>query len=337
MKMNMGKHNLITDIPGLRVGQAHDSRLKSGVSVLTADHPFTAGVSIMGGAPGTRDTALLEPDKLVTDIDAIVLAGGSAFGLDAASGVMAGLRADGRGFALGDMTVPITPAAILFDLLNNGDKDWDENPYPALGRTAYDTASSGRFDLGTAGAGYGAIAGDIKGGLGSASMVLPSGITVAALVAVNSVGSPVTPSGGHFWAAPCEVHQEFGGLGLPMDFDPLAPPIMPKLAAVPDKVNPSGNTTIAIVATDAPLDKAGCQRMATAAHDGIARAIVPAHTPYDGDLVFGVSTGGWTMTDSTPDLVMIGHAAGICLARAIARGVYEASPDDNDLMPVFKA
>ena len=335
--MKTGAKNLITDVAGLKVGNAQDTHLKSGVTVVTADQPFTAGVSIMGGAPGTRDIALLDPDKMVQGVDALVLSGGSAFGLDTASGVMAGLRDDGRGFTVGEMNVPIVPSAILFDLLNGGDKNWGDNPYPALGRHAYDQRSSD-FTLGSVGAGTGAIAGDVKGGLGSASLILENGITVAALVAVNAVGSPLTPShdtaARHFWAAPWEVDHEFGGLGLGAEFNPLHPPSLPKLEKRPDQAQGT-NTTIAIVATDAPLDKAGCQRMATAAHDGMARALVPAHTPYDGDLIFGLSTHGRETSNHPLDPVMIGHAASICLTRAIARGVYEAAADDRDPFPAF--
>jgi D-aminopeptidase len=328
-KMKTGAKNLITDVPGLRVGNADDHHLKSGVTILTADQPFMAGISIMGGAPGTREIALLDPDKGVNQIDAIVLSGGSAFGLDAAGGVMAGLRAAGRGFAVDSARVPIVPAAILFDLLNNGDKNWDENPYPALGRTAYDNASN-NFAIGTAGAGVGAIAGDVKGGLGSASVILESGVTVAALVAVNALGSPLIEGKHHFWAAPWEIKDEFGGLGLPQDFNPLKTPRIPKLAQ-----GSGGNTTIAIVATDAPLDKAGCQRLATVAHDGMGRALVPAHTPFDGDLVFGISTRSWQDEVTAVDIAMIGHAASICLTRAIARGVYEADHAEDDPYPAF--
>jgi D-aminopeptidase len=327
--MKKGTKNLITDVTGLKVGNADDHRLKSGVTVLTADQPFTAGVSIMGGAPGTRDIALLDPDKWVREVDAIVLSGGSAFGLDAAGGVMSGLHSTGRGFAVGSAHVPIVPAAILFDLLNNGDKNWDENPYPALGRNAYDTASDD-FSIGTAGAGIGAIAGDVKGGLGSASIILEDGITVAALVAVNAAGSPLIEGKRHFWAAPWEIDDEFGGHGLPQDFNPLTTPHLSKF-----EYRNGENTTIAIVATDASLDKAGCQRMATAAHDGMGRALVPAHTPVDGDLVFGVSTHAWQGETTVMDIVMIGHAASICLARAIARGVYEAKHVENDPFPAF--
>jgi len=327
--MQRGESNLITDIPGLKVGNAEDHQLKSGVTVVTADEPFTAAVHIMGGAPGMRDTALLEPDKLVEDIDAIVLSGGSAFGLDAASGVMDSLREHGRGYRLGDQCIPIVPTAILFDLHNGGDKNWARNPYPELGRMACECASHD-FALGTAGAGTGAIAGDIKGGLGSASVRLENGFRVAALVAVNAVGSPLVPGQRKFWAAPFEIEDEFGGLGLPQAIDPLLEPALPKLGD-----RPGGNTTIAIVATDAGLSKAGCLRLATAAQDGMARALVPAHTPFDGDCVFGLATGS-AGPASAKDQLMLGHAASLCLARAIARGVYAARPAAGDPFPSFR-
>lgn len=329
--MHKGPTNLITDVAGLTVGQAEDPGLKSGVTTVVGDRPFVAGVSVMGGAPGTRETDLLAPDKWVKEVDALVLSGGSAFGLDAAGGVMAGLREDGRGFEVGPAKVPLAPAAIIFDLLNGGDKDWVDNPYPALGKSAY--ANRGKdLQLGSHGAGTGAIAGDIKGGVGSASLVLDSGITVGALVVVNALGSPCAEGGGHFWAAPWEVEGEFGGLGLPEAFRPLTSPHLPKL-----NIANGGNTTIAIVATDAPLHKSGCLRMATAAQDGMGRALVPAHTPFDGDLVFGVSTGCWQGSSTREDPIMIGHAASICLARAIARGVYEATPAPHDPMPCFQS
>jgi len=176
--MKTGPRNLITDVEGLLVGNAEDDLLRSGVTVLTADRPFTAAVHVMGGAPGTRETDLLAPDRLIGAVDALVLSGGSAFGLDAASGVAAGLRAKGRGFAVGDQRVPIVPGAILFDLLNGGRKDWQDNPYPALGRMALDRAEAA-FALGTAGAGRGALCRGLKGGLGrhpaSWTMALPWG------------------------------------------------------------------------------------------------------------------------------------------------------------------
>ncbi len=327
-----GPRNLITDIPGLKVGNAQDEGLKSGTTVLTADQPFTASVHVMGGAPGTRETDLLAPDKSVDRIDAIVLSGGSAFGLDACSGVSDALRAEGRGFHVGNAIVPIVPGAILFDLLNGGDKNWAENPYRALGWAAYQAASQ-QFELGTAGAGTGAMAAMQKGGLGSASLVLEDGTTVAALVAANPLGSVTTPGDRHFWAAPFEIGDEFGGLG-PDPASGLGRNVVSRKAQTMQSVpQDKANTTIAIVATDAALSKPQCQRMAVAAHDGIARAIVPAHSPGDGDLVFGVSTG--TRSVDTGAITMIGHAASLCLARAIARAIYLASPSMGDLLPCW--
>lgn len=323
--MTPGALNLITDVAGLRVGNAEDARLKSGVTVLTADAPLAAAVHVMGGAPGTRETDLLAPDKLVAGVDALVLSGGSAFGLDACSGVMAGLHAAGRGFAVGTARVPIVPGAIVFDLLNGGEKEWKVNPYPALGRAAL-AAAGDRFAIGTAGAGTGAMTAQWKGGLGSASAVLDGGATVGALVVVNALGSVTAPGGG-FWAAPWEMGEEFGGRGLA---GPWAPGAEPQAAKRQGEA-----TTIAIVATDLALDKAGLARLATAAHDGLARAIVPAHTPFDGDLVFAVSTAGRPASDA--DRWLIGHAAACCLARAVARGVFAARPAPGDLQPCVTA
>ncbi|MEP1585749.1 MAG: P1 family peptidase [Tateyamaria sp.] len=325
-----GPQNAITDIAGLKVGHAQDDVLKSGVSVLVADHPFTASVAVQGGAPGTRETDLLAPDKSVAQVDALVLSGGSAYGLDACSGVVAGLRADGRGYRVGRAIIPLVPGAILFDLLSGGDKDWAENPYPALGRTAYD-AATGTTSIGTIGAGTGAMTAMMKGGLGTASLVLDSGITVAALVAANPMGSVTTPGERHFWAAPFEIDGEFGGLGPDTTMGLGRNLESRKLSAMQERAN----TTIAIVATDAALDKAQCQRVAIATHDGIARACVPAHSPGDGDLVFSVSTGSIPLA-APSDLGVIGHAAALCLSRAIARGVYAATAAPNDLLPTWR-
>jgi D-aminopeptidase len=323
-----GPRNLITDVAGLLVGQSEDAALRSGVTVLTAEAPFVAGVHVMGGAPGTRETDLLAPDRLVGRVDALVLSGGSAFGLDAAGGVAAGLRAAGRGFAVpGGQRVPIVPAAILFDLANGGDKDWTDSPYPALGRAALAAAASD-FALGSAGAGYGATTRRLKGGIGSASAVLDCGITVGALVAVNSLGSVTVGDGPQFWAAPWEMAAEFGGLGLPARFDPGFEPRPGKRLGEA--------TTIAIVATDALLDKPAAQRLAIAAHDGMARAIVPSHTPQDGDLVFAAATGARPLADPQADTHALGHAAAACLARAIARAVYLARPMPDDLQPAWR-
>ncbi|MEX0350940.1 MAG: P1 family peptidase [Paracoccaceae bacterium] len=332
--MQAGPLNLITDIAGLHVGNAQDDALKSGVTVLTSDTPFTASVHVMGGAPGTRETDLLAADKTVSQVDALVLSGGSAFGLDACSGVTEALRDSGRGFRVGEAVVPIVPGAILFDLLNGGEKGWQRNPYAALGRTAFESAGS-EFDLGSAGAGTGALSANLKSGLGSASLVLPSGATVAALVAANPLGSVTTPGDRHFWAAPFELNDEFAGLGpderagLGLDLSSR------KSELTPPKGAERANTTIAIVATDAALSKAQCQRLAIAAHDGIARAVVPAHSPGDGDLVFSVSTGARVLQNSDTELGLIGHFAALCLSRAIARATYLARRADGDLLPCW--
>lgn len=320
--MTTGGSNLITDVPGLSVGQASDATLKSGVTVVVGDAPMTAGVHVMGGAPGTRETDLLRPDATVSAVDALVLSGGSAFGLSAADGVVEGLRADGRGFDAAGHRVPIVPAAILFDLASGGDKGWTENPYPALGKAAYASRSQ-TFDLGTAGAGTGAMIADLKGGLGSASSVLPSGITIGALVAVNALGQVTVADTPNFWAAPFEEGAEFGGRG-----------VGGKAGPAKTKHGGGGNTTIAIVATDAKLTKAQATRMAIAAHDGLARAIVPAHTPMDGDLVFAASTGQQAPSDM--ELLTLGHVAATTLARAIARAVYHASAAPGDVRPTWQ-
>jgi len=326
--MRPGPLNLITDIRGLRVGHAHDARLRSGCTVLTADRPFTAAVHVMGGAPGTRETDLLSPERLVQQVDALVLSGGSAFGLDACSGVADGLRALGRGFAVGDQRVPIVPGAILFDLLNGGDKTWTRNPYHALGRAALGAVTETPA-LGTAGAGFGALTGRLKGGLGSASAVLSGGHTVGALVAVNALGSATVGNGPHFWAAPWEMAAEFGSLGPAPTYSPGDEPLPQKRMGEA--------TTIAIVATDAALTQAECLRLATAAQDGMARALVPSHTLLDGDLVFAASTGARPLADPIADPFALGHAAAACLARAIARAVYLATPMPDDRQPAWQA
>lgn len=308
--------NLITDIAGLRVGNAQNETLKSGCTVVVGDAPFTCGVSVLGGAPGTRETDLLAPDRTVQQVDALVLSGGSAFGLDAASGVTNALRKQGRGFVAAGQNVPIVPAAILFDLANGGAKDWNENPYDTLGKQALGAASQ-QFEIGSVGAGTGCTTATLKGGLGSASTQI--GVhNIGALVAVNALGSATI--GAHFWAAPFEKNAEFGGLGPAPSFPETHPT---KLDAL--------NTTLAIIATDAPLTQAQCTRLASAAHAGLARAIVPSHTPFDGDLIFALSTTQG-QTDDTTLMQLCNHAA-MTLSRAVARGVYHASPAPNDTYP----
>jgi D-aminopeptidase len=313
----MARRNLITDVAGILVGQADDPRLASGVSVIIFEEPAVVAVDVRGGAPATRETDLLEPHRTAERIDAVVLSGGSAFGLDAGAGAQAFLRERGRGYAIGDVRVPLVCGASLFDLLNGGDKNWGRfAPYRDLGYSA--AAHAGKsFALGTAGAGFGATTINLKGGVGSASAVTRDGHTVGALVAVNACGSANVGAGPHFWAAPFEVDGEFGGLGFPRTVPPAA------LTPVA-KGRPGENTSIAIVATDADLSKAQTKELAVIAQDGLARAIYPAHTMLDGDTVFAAATGRRPLTDPINEITELGAIAANALARAVARGVFEA-------------
>ncbi len=309
--------NLITDVPGLRVGQAADARLASGTTAILFDQPAAAAVDVRGGAPASHETPLLDAHRTVAAIDAVVLSGGSVFGLDACSGVQAWLREQGRGFAIGDIRVPIVCGAALFDLINGGDKDWGRYaPYRELGHAAA-AAAGPDFGLGSAGAGMGATVVNLKGGLGSASAKTRDGHTVGAIVAVNACGSVTVGDGSRFWAAPFEQDAEFGGLGFPAH--------VPADALVPRAKGRTGeNTTIALVATDAKLDKAQAHQVAVMAQDGLARAIYPVHTVLDGDTVFAASTGLRPLQDAVMEVSEIGAIAANVLARAVARGVYEA-------------
>ncbi|WP_081158660.1 P1 family peptidase [Ensifer aridi] len=332
--MRKGQNNLITDVAGVLVGNAEDHRLKSGVTAVLCDPPATAAVQVLGGAPGTRETDLLAPHNTVQAVDAVVLSGGSAFGLDSASGVQAALREMGRGFAVGPHRVPIVPAAILFDLANGGEKNWGRfSPYRDLGYEAA-RAAAPTFATGTAGAGTGALTATFKGGLGSASTILANGITIGALVAVNAVGSATVSDTRHFWAAPFELDGEFGGLGQPSPW--------PQDAGIPrfkfrERQAAGTNTTIAVIATDAVLTKAEAKRLAIAAHDGFSRALWPSHTPLDGDLVFALSTGASGKTLLLQDFIDLSAAAAATMARAIARGVYDARDTGDDLIPAWSA
>ena len=328
---NPGPRNLLTDVAGLRVGNASDEKLKSGVTVVVCDAPTIASVQVLGGAPGTRDTDLLEPHNTVETVHSIVLSGGSAYGLDAASGVQAALREKGIGFNVAGHIVPIVPTAILFDLANGGDKDWGRfPPYRDLGYEAVQNAVCD-FAIGTVGAGTGATTATVKGGLGSASTVLESGVTVAALVAVNAVGSATIGCSRHFWAAPFEIDSEFGGLGFPHPLPEGATDILIKTR------QPAANTTIAVIATDAILTKAAAKRLAISAHDGFARAIWPSHTPMDGDLIFGLATGASGLALSGNDVIDLYAAAAATMSRAIARGVHAAKPAAGDLLPAWSS
>lgn len=312
---------LLTDIPGVRVGAAGDPGLGSGVSVVVFEEPAVAGVAVLGGAPGGRELELLAPEMTVERIDALVLAGGSAFGLDAAGGVQEALAAANRGFRVGSRRIPIVPAAILFDLAHL--PEGMTPPYRAWGREAAEAARPGPFALGSAGAGIGATTALVKGGLGSAAALTGGGIRVAALVAVNALGSPLIGEGPHFWAAPFEVGDEFGGLGWPHPFFPRPLPPAPLKGTGPA-------TTIGVVVTDAALSKAEARRLALMAHDGLARALLPAHAPLDGDTLFAAATGARALPPAGPErslaLTRLGETAARVVARAIARGVFAATP-----------
>ncbi|MDJ0919639.1 MAG: P1 family peptidase [Henriciella sp.] len=327
-----GKANLITDVSGLRVGCADDATALTGTTVVLADTPAVAAVAVAGGGPGTRETDLLAAGTLVEAVDAVVLSGGSAYGLAAADGVAAALGAAGRGFGLVEdpnvPKTPIVPAAILYDLNNGGDKAWgDRPPYEALGREALRRAD-GTFDLGSSGAGLGARAGKARGGLGSASIVTDDGLTVGALAAVNSFGSVYMPGTDVFWAWPYEIDGEFGRARPPADYRADAE----DWGAAKANPAPGQNTTIACIATDVSLSASQAQRVAQMALSGFSRAIRPVFAPFDGDAVFVLSTGKQPLPDPVAfSLARLGELAASTLARAIARGVWEAARQDSGL------
>ncbi len=327
--MTMPSRNCLADVAGLRIGQAGDARIGSGVTVVIFDEPCVASVAVGGGAPGLRDAALLEPGMSVERVDALVLSGGSAFGLDAPGGVQAVLRRQGRGFAVGEARVPIVPGAILFDLGNGGDKAWGCEPvYWHLGRAAAEAAVAGQaVVLGSVGAGLGATTATAKGGLGSASAATLGGFIVGALVAVNALGSATVGDTPHFWAAPFERRWtsggEFGGLGWPSRWPDDALDLRVKGSQPPG--NTPLNTTVAVVATDARLSRVEAKRVAVMAQDGLARALRPCHAAMDGDTVFAAATARVARQPEVGDVLAIGSLAADCLARAIARAVYEAT------------
>lgn len=324
-----GPRNLITDVPGITVGNATDEKVQTGVTVLRCAHPYIAAVDVRGGAPGARETDVLDCENLVGRADAIVLTGGSVFGLAAADGAASALSVDGVGLKLSDKgpAIPIVPAAVLHDLGNDGDKNWGETPpYRALGMEATRNASA-EFELGSQGAGRGAMAGVEKGGLGSASLTLEGGVMAGALVAANPVGSVYMADGETFYAWAYEIAGEFGGKAPPSLHE--LPEPFPNFSRLHARAKAGANTTIAIVATNAGLTNAEAKRVAMMAHDGIARAVRPAHTAFDGDIVFAVATAEKELPFDPPPLrhglvARIGAAASDCLTRAIARAVYEA-------------
>jgi L-aminopeptidase/D-esterase-like protein len=329
--------NLLTDIAGVRVGHADDARLASGVTAVLFDKPAVAAIDVRGGGPGTREGALLDLANSVERIDAVAMAGGSAFGLEAGGGVQAWLAEQGRGFAVRGAIIPIVPGAIIFDLLNGGDKGWGRfAPYRDLGYTAAAAAARNtakNFALGSVGAGLGATTANFKGGLGSASAATPSGVQVAALAVVNAVGTVTVGDGPWFWAAPFELDGEYGDRGLPPSFDPDMLKMRTKGAAA---ATPVENTTLVVVVTDAVLTRPQAKRLAMIAQTGFARAIYPVHAPLDGDIVFAAATGEKPI-DPLFGLTELGMVAANVVARAIARGVYEATAlPFPDALPAWK-
>ena len=322
-----GPKNLITDIAGLSVGHATDERVRSGVTAVVCGAGWPAGVDVRGGGPGGRETDALSPENLIGRAHAVVLAGGSVFGLAAADGVAAALSARGVGLQLrpGSPHIPIVPAAVLHDLGNGGDKHWGlAPPYRDLGLHALDAAAAD-FALGSVGAGRGAMAGLIKGGIGSASLDLGEGLIVGALVALNSVGSALMPDGKTFWAWAFEIDREFGGSGPPLSMDLSDPaPDESRLLAL-GRLQAGANTTLGVVACNADLTTVECKRVAMMAQDGIARAVRPAHTPFDGDTIFALASGAVGVDPKyqrAAHIGRIGSAAADCLTRAIGRAVY---------------
>ncbi|MEI2735205.1 MAG: P1 family peptidase [Rhodoblastus sp.] len=314
--MRAGPRNLITDVAGLTVGHAQDARIATGVTVALFEPEAVASVAITGGAPAGRDQECLAPEAFIETIDAVVLSGGSSFGLDAATGAQAWLREQGRGVLFGNTVVPKAPGAICFDLMNGGDKNWGK--FPPYRELAYDAcvAAGADFALGTAGGGYGATTVDLKGGLGSASVVTSAGHTVGALVIVNAIGSAVVGGGPHFWAAPWEIGDEFGGLGSQKH---------PSTALAWKGRPATPATTIGLVATDAKLTKAQAKRMAIAASGGLSKGLRLAHAIWDGDTVFAAATGQRAFGDPAAEFIELCALASDCLARAIARGVHAAT------------
>jgi L-aminopeptidase/D-esterase-like protein len=313
--------NLLTDIAGVSVGHASDTALASGVTAIIFDKPAVASIDVRGGGPGTREDALLDPVSTVDAIDAITLAGGSAFGLEAGGGVQARLAEQGRGFRIRDAVIPIVTGAICFDLLNGGNKAWGRfSPYRDLGYAAA-AAAGADFALGSVGAGLGATTANFKGGLGSASSATAAGVNVAALAVVNAVGTVTVGDGPWFWAAPYEIGGEYGGRGMPPSF--TSDMLKMRIKGGPE-ASAAESTTLVVVVTDALLTKTQAKRLAMIAQTGMARAIYPVHAPLDGDVVFAAATGA-NPIEPLFGLTELGMVAANVVARAIARGVYSAT------------
>ncbi len=331
----INKNNQITDVVGIRVGNAQNKAVQTGVTLIVPDKPALCAVDVRGGGPGTRETDAISSEGSVKSADAIVLSGGSVYGLDAASELTKILGANRIGYEVAPAPVPVSPiipAAILFDNANGGDKAWGEDPpYARLARQAYARLAT-QFSLGNVGAGYGAMAGLHKGGLGSASMISDV-FTLGAIMAVNSVGSPFMPGTDCFWAWDCELKRdeggEYGARTPPPDYRPIEAQDT-KLAFLKSM---GASTIIGVVATDADLTHSELRRLAIMAQDGIAMAVRPAHTPMDGDTIFAITTGKVPLQGNRAlALSELGAAAAQTVARAIARGVYCAqSYSDNSV------
>ena len=332
-KSRTGSNNLITDVKNIFVGTAEDESLSTGVTLIIGDKPFLAAVDVRGGGPGTKEIDLLHLENSIGRIDAIVLSGGSAFGLDASSEIQKLLKEDKKGYLVGDNVIPLVPSAVIFDLISsnnywkNGDSIWR-----LLAKKAY-TSIKKSFPLGSVGAGYGATTSTLKGGQGSASWRQKFSdnkyYTVGAIVINNSVGNPLINDGPHFLSGHLEINNEFGGIGSSSkSFDGQV-----RAKRISNSYSNEFNTVIGVVATDAPLSRSDLKRLAIMSHDGIARSIHPSHTPMDGDTIFAITN----KIDSTQiksqfqksDLSILGSLAADCVSRSCNRAVYEAKSITN--------
>ena len=313
-----GPENAITDVSGVEVGHMTNMDALTGTTVVLVADGAVAGVDVRGSAPGTRETDLLDPTNLVQQVQAVVLSGGSAYGLEAATGVVRYLEERGLGYPIGEgRVVPIVPAAILFDLGRGS--DWTVRPDADYGYEAASNAASGAIEQGTVGAGTGARAGGLKGGIGTASVVLENGVIVGAIVAVNAVGRTHNPDTGEFYARFLELGDEFGALQTPTGLGSYGQDTL----ALLEGASAAQNTTIGVIATNAVLTKAQAQKIAQMTHDGFARAIRPSHTMFDGDTIFALGTGEIEL-ESMGDLSAVGAAAADVMARAIVHAMLNA-------------
>ena len=317
-----GFYNSICDVDGIKVGNAADDEYCTGVTVVCPDSSAVTGVDVRGGAPGTRDTEALNPSNSLNAIDAVVLSGGSVFGLEAASEVTRWLSSKGRGLDVYDTKLPIVSSAVIFDFPIGKQRDWTNiSPFTVLAKKACEALSK-KVDIGNVGAGMGATAGHLKGGLGTASYVTSEGWQIGAIAIVNSFGEVLIPGTRNFWAGNIEYGSEFGGLGSAKISSEM----------IDYKVSSSilANTTLCVVATNLQLNKSQAQRVAIISQDGLARAIRPVHTSFDGDIVFAMSTGRLSLPKPVNvSITRIGNLAADCVSRAIARGVYSAKSIGN--------